>query len=74
MGESAGESIAEMVAWLHSGGRLRDIGAAVHAYPTFTEGPWRAALEHLRGRYLSPEVRRWTRPMLWALRHLDVPR
>jgi pyruvate/2-oxoglutarate dehydrogenase complex dihydrolipoamide dehydrogenase (E3) component len=74
VGEGAGESIAEMVAWIHSGGKLRDIGGAVHAYPTLSEGPWRAALEHLRDRYLSPRTRRWTRPVLAALRHLDVPR
>jgi pyruvate/2-oxoglutarate dehydrogenase complex dihydrolipoamide dehydrogenase (E3) component len=72
--ESAGESIAELVAWMRSGARLGDIGAAIHAYPTLTEGPWRAALEHLRRRYLSPQVRRWTRPLLGALRHIDVPR
>lgn len=72
--ESAGESIAEVVAWMRSGARLSDIGAAIHAYPTLTEGPWRAALEHLRGRYLSPRVRRWTRPLLGVLRHVDVPR
>ncbi|MBW3619508.1 MAG: FAD-dependent oxidoreductase [Actinobacteria bacterium] len=72
--EAAGESIAELTAWIRTGASLRDVGAAVHAYPTLTEGPWRAALEHLRGRYLSPEVRRWTRPLLWLLRHLDVPR
>ena len=72
--ESAGESIAEVVAWMRTGARLGDVGAAIHAYPTLTEGPWRAALEHLRGRYLSPRVRRWTRPLLGVLRHLDVPR
>ncbi|CAN5444113.1 FAD-dependent oxidoreductase [soil metagenome] len=73
VGESAGESIAEMVAWIHEGARLRDMAGAIHAYPTLTEGPWRAALEHLRGRYLSPSVRRWTRPVLWTARRLDRP-
>jgi pyruvate/2-oxoglutarate dehydrogenase complex dihydrolipoamide dehydrogenase (E3) component len=71
--ESAGESIAELAAWMRTGARLGDIGAAIHAYPTLTEGPWRAALEHLRGRYVSPRVRRWTRPLLGILRHIDVP-
>jgi pyruvate/2-oxoglutarate dehydrogenase complex dihydrolipoamide dehydrogenase (E3) component len=72
--ESAGESIAELAAWMRNGARLGDIGATIHAYPTLTEGPWRAALEHLRGRYLSPRVRRWTRPLLAILRHVDAPR
>ena len=71
---SAGESIAELVAWLRQGARLRDVAAAVHSYPTMSEGPWRAALEHLRGRYFSPRVRQWTRPLLTTLRYLDVPR
>jgi pyruvate/2-oxoglutarate dehydrogenase complex dihydrolipoamide dehydrogenase (E3) component len=71
---SAGESVAELVAWLRQGARLRDVAAAVHAYPTMTEGPWRAAFEHLRARYLSPRVRRWTRPLLTTLRYLDAPR
>jgi pyruvate/2-oxoglutarate dehydrogenase complex dihydrolipoamide dehydrogenase (E3) component len=71
---SAGESMAELVAWLRQGARLRDVAAAIHSYPTMSEGPWRAALEHLRGQYLSPRVRRWTRPLLTALRHLDAPR
>lgn len=72
--EAAGESIAEMVAWLRQGARLRAVAGAIHAYPTMTEGPWRAALDHLRTRYLSPRVRRWTRPLLAALRHIDAPR
>lgn len=70
VGEAAGESIAELSAWIRRGATLREIGDAVHAYPTLTEGPWRAALEHLRGRWLSPRVRRLTRPVLWLLRHL----
>jgi pyruvate/2-oxoglutarate dehydrogenase complex dihydrolipoamide dehydrogenase (E3) component len=74
VGEAAGESVAEVTAWLHEEARLRDVAGAIHAYPTMAEAPWRAALEHLRTRYLSPEVRRWTRPLLWLLRHVDVPR
>jgi pyruvate/2-oxoglutarate dehydrogenase complex dihydrolipoamide dehydrogenase (E3) component len=71
---SAGESMAELVAWLRQGARLRDVAKAIHSYPTMTEGPWRAALGHLRARYLSPRVRRWTRPLLATLRYLDAPR
>jgi pyruvate/2-oxoglutarate dehydrogenase complex dihydrolipoamide dehydrogenase (E3) component len=74
VGEAAGESIAELAAWLNSDATLRQVGTTIHAYPTLTEGPWRAALDHLRDRYLSPRVRRWTRPLLWLLRHLDAPR
>ncbi len=73
VGESAGESIAEIVAWMRNDGRLRHLAQAIHAYPTMSEGPWQAALGDLRARYLSPSVRRWTRPILRVLRWLDRP-
>ncbi|MBW3662768.1 MAG: FAD-dependent oxidoreductase [Actinobacteria bacterium] len=74
VGESAGESIAELTAWIRTGSRLRHVAASTHAYPTFGEGPWRAALEDLRERFLSPRVRAVTRPLLWLLRRVDRPR
>lgn len=74
VGDAAGESIAEVTAWISTGGKLRNLGAAVHAYPTMSEGVWWAALEHLRGQYLSPRTRQIAAGPLWLLRHLDVPR
>jgi len=74
VGEGAGESIAEMVAWLRSKGTLRDLGDTVHAYPTMTMAPWHAAREHLRTRLLSPTVKRLARPVLFGLRHTRRPR
>lgn len=74
VGESAGESIAEVAAWINRDATLGDVAGAIHAYPTRTEGLWRAALADVRGRYLTPAVRRWTRPLLRVLRHVDVPR
>ena len=74
VGEGAGESIAEVVAWIRSRGTLRDMGDAVHAYPTMTMAPWHAAREHLRTRFLSPTVRRVARPVLFTLRHTARPR
>lgn len=74
VGEAAGESIAELVAWIRTGGTLRDLASAVHAYPTMTMAPWHAALEHLRTRWLSPAVRRTARPVLFTLRHTSRPR
>ncbi len=73
-GDAAGESIAEVVAWIRSKGTLRDLGQTVHAYPTMGMAPWHAASAHLRSRYLSPAVRRAARPVLFALRHMARPR
>lgn len=73
VGPAAGESIAEVVAWMRNGGTISDLGRTVHAYPTFTEAPWRAGLEHLRDRWLTPRTRALTRPLLALLRILDRP-
>ena len=65
---AAGESIAELAVWVAKRGRIAEVSQAVHAYPTFGEGPARAADEHLRRRFQRPAVRRVTRPVLTALR------
>ena len=69
-----GESIAELAAWVRAGRAIADVSRTVHAYPTFSEGQARAADDLLRTRYLSPRVRRVTRPALALLRALDRPR
>lgn len=74
VGAAAGESIAELTAWIAAGEKLDRVSTTVHAYPTFSEGPSRAADDVLRARYLSPAVRRVTRPLLAALRRVDRPR
>lgn len=74
VGDGAGETIAELVAWVRTGSRLRDVAEAVHAYPTMSMGPWEGVRAHLRDRYLYPGVRRAARPVLFTLRHLSRPR
>jgi len=74
VGEAAGESIAELTAWITAGRRIDDISTTVHAYPTFAEGPSRAADDVLRARWLGPRVTRVTSRLLAVLRRLDVPR
>jgi pyruvate/2-oxoglutarate dehydrogenase complex dihydrolipoamide dehydrogenase (E3) component len=66
-----GESIAELAAWIRAGRKVDDVSQTVHAYPTFTEGQARAADAYLREKYLSPKVRRFTKPALALLRRLD---
>jgi len=66
-----GESIAELAAWVRTGGKVDHVSQTVHAYPTFSEGQARAADDYLRQKYLSPRVRRFTRPALAFLRRVE---
>ena len=58
---AAGEAIAELTAWLARRAKIDDISATVHAYPTFAEGPARAADAHVIARYARPHMRALTR-------------
>jgi pyruvate/2-oxoglutarate dehydrogenase complex dihydrolipoamide dehydrogenase (E3) component len=69
-----GESIAELAAWIRAGRKVDDVSQTVHAYPTFTESQARAADDYLRHKYLTPRVRRFTRPALALLRWVDRAR
>jgi hypothetical protein len=69
-----GESIAELAAWVRAGRKIDDVSQTVHAYPTFSEGQARAADDYLREKFLSPRVRRFTKPALALLRRVDRPR
>jgi pyruvate/2-oxoglutarate dehydrogenase complex dihydrolipoamide dehydrogenase (E3) component len=71
---AAGESIAELAALVRRGGTAADLSQAIHAYPTYSEGPARAAEQWWSHRYLNPRGRRLLRPLLAALRALDSPR
>ena len=68
---AAGESIAELTAWIVTGAKIPTISQTVHAYPTFSEGPSRAADDVLRAKYFSPQMRRIIRPALTLLRVRD---
>ncbi len=65
---TGGEAIAELAALVARGAKLTALAQAVHAYPTFAEGPVKAASEHLRAQYLGERVQRFTRPVLRVLR------
>jgi pyruvate/2-oxoglutarate dehydrogenase complex dihydrolipoamide dehydrogenase (E3) component len=69
-----GESIAELAAWVRAGRKIDDVSQTVHAYPTFSEGQARAADDYLREKFLTPRVRRFTKPALALLRRVDRPR
>jgi len=74
MAPAAGESIAELAALVRRGGTAADLSQAIHAYPTYSEGPARAAEGWWTERYLNPRGRRLLRPLLALLRAVDRPR
>ena len=69
-----GESIAELAAWTAARAKLDRVSQAVHAYPTLSEGPARAADAYLRARYARPVLRGIAGVGLGLLRRLDHPR
>ena len=73
VGEAAGESIAELTAWITNGSKIDAVSTTVHAYPTFAEGPSRAADDVLRARYFAPRLTRVTSKLLAVLRRIDIP-
>ncbi len=58
IGPSAGEVIAELVARIEHRDPISSLSRAVHAYPTYAEGPSRAADKLVRARWTSPTIRR----------------
>jgi pyruvate/2-oxoglutarate dehydrogenase complex dihydrolipoamide dehydrogenase (E3) component len=70
---AAGETIAELAAHVAAGAKVDAISQQVHAYPTFSEGPARAADDYLRAKLLGPRTRALVKPLLALLRTLDRP-
>ncbi len=54
VGPRAGESLAELVLAARHGLRARDVAAAMHAYPTYGDGVWKAAIAHVQDGLTSP--------------------
>lgn len=73
VGDTAGETINEMTARILAGDKLRAIGQMVRPYPTFAEGPAKAANEVLREQFFTERTRTFTRPVLRLLRKFDKP-
>jgi len=68
---AAGESIAEVARLVREHEKVAALSQQVHAYPTFSEGPARAADEWWRHKYLNPRGRRRLAPLLALLRATD---
>ncbi len=73
VGPAAGESIAEVARLVRERRRVTDLSRMIHAYPTFTEAPARAADDWWRRRYMTPATRRLMRPLFSLLRVVDRP-
>ena len=54
VGPRAGESLAELSLAVHKKLRTSDIAGATHAYPTYSDGVWNAAVLDVRERLRSP--------------------
>ena len=63
VGPRAGESLAEVVLAARHGLRARDLAASMHAYPTYSDGVWKAALAQLQNDLTSPWLRRVVRAL-----------
>jgi pyruvate/2-oxoglutarate dehydrogenase complex dihydrolipoamide dehydrogenase (E3) component len=60
VGPRAGESLPEAVLAARHGLRARDIAAATHAYPTYGDGVWKAAIERVQAQLTGAAARRVT--------------
>ncbi|MEO7261172.1 MAG: FAD-dependent oxidoreductase [Jatrophihabitantaceae bacterium] len=63
VGPRAGESLPEAVLAVRHGLRARDLAAATHAYPTYSDGLWKAAIAEVQAQLSGAVARRATRVM-----------
>ncbi len=73
VGPRAGESLPEAVLAARHGLRARDLAAATHAYPTYGDGVWKAAIEQVQAQLTGTAVHRLT-TVLTAIRRRWVDR
>lgn len=57
VGPRAGESLAELVLAARHGMHARDVAAAIHAYPTYGDGAWKAAIANVQQQLTAPPAR-----------------
>jgi pyruvate/2-oxoglutarate dehydrogenase complex dihydrolipoamide dehydrogenase (E3) component len=54
VGPRAGETLGELTLAVRKGLTARDLAGTTHAYPTWNDGLWNAAIAHARGRLTTP--------------------
>ncbi|MGI9155302.1 MAG: dihydrolipoyl dehydrogenase family protein [Marmoricola sp.] len=76
VGPRAGETIGELTLAVKRGLRTRDLAAVTHAYPTWNDGVWNAAIADVREQLEGPGATRrviaaLVRSRRWWLAHRD---
>ncbi len=71
VGPRAGETLGELTLAIRYGLRTRDLAGTTHAYPTYSDGPWNAAIADVRTRLNRPGTARAIK-VLAALRRRRV--
>ncbi len=56
VGPRAGESLGELTLAVTKGLKTSDLAGVIHPYPTYNDGPWKAALAHVSDRLSGPVV------------------
>ncbi len=77
VGPRAGETLGELTLAVKQGLRTRDLAAVTHAYPTWNDGVWNAAIADVREQLEGPGLTRRGISLLarwrkWWLRHRDA--
>jgi pyruvate/2-oxoglutarate dehydrogenase complex dihydrolipoamide dehydrogenase (E3) component len=77
VGPRAGESLAELTLAVRKALTVSDLAATIHAYPTYGDGPWNAAISVVQQRLAQPRARRVTGALVgvrraWASRRTAV--
>jgi len=57
VGPRAGEALAEVALAIAEGLRVRDLAASMHAYPTYADGVWNAAIGEVQAGLARPSMR-----------------
>lgn len=63
VGPRAGETLGELALAIRRGLRTRDLAGITHAYPTWNDGPWNAAIADVREQLARPATRRALRAL-----------
>ncbi len=58
VGPRAGETLAEMALVISQGLTTRDLASVTHAYPTYNDAPWNAAISDVQDQLTRPATRR----------------
>ena len=74
VGPRAGESLAELVLAVRLRVKVSHLAGTVHAYPTYADGPWNAAIADVRDRLAAPGPARLLRALTWIRRRWLHPR